>query len=150
VAAPSLFGLIEPADRLAGWLHDVGIAWLALGVAGLLLRACCSCGSAGTWRTGLVWMSKILTDPFHDIWLYHKAPLHLLRGELIDPMHARARTLTGAQKRRWRSISRRTPRRIAVGLAGRPATTSRRRCICVAAATKRSQHASKSRRRSSG
>jgi hypothetical protein len=37
-------------------------------------------------RTGLVWMTKILTDPFHDIWLYHRAPLHLLRGELIDPM----------------------------------------------------------------
>jgi hypothetical protein len=36
--------------------------------------------------TGLVWATKIVTDPFHDIWLYHKAPLHLLRGELIDPM----------------------------------------------------------------
>ena len=29
--------------------------------------------------------TKILTDPFHDIKLYHKAPLALLRGELIDP-----------------------------------------------------------------
>ena len=36
-------------------------------------------------RTGLVWATKILTDPFHDIKLYHKAPLHLLRGQLIDP-----------------------------------------------------------------
>jgi len=33
-----------------------------------------------------VWATKIVTDPFPDIWLYHKAPLHLLRGELIDPM----------------------------------------------------------------
>jgi hypothetical protein len=33
---------------------------------------------------GLVWMTKILTDPFHDIYLYHKAPLALLRGELIE------------------------------------------------------------------
>jgi len=32
-----------------------------------------------------VWAVKILTDPFHDIKLYHKAPLYLLRGELIDP-----------------------------------------------------------------
>jgi hypothetical protein len=31
-------------------------------------------------------MTKILTDPFHDIKLYHGAPLRLLRGELIDPM----------------------------------------------------------------
>ena len=31
--------------------------------------------------------TKILTDPFHDIKLYYKAPLYLLRGELIDPHH---------------------------------------------------------------
>ena len=36
-------------------------------------------------QTGLVWVVKILTDPFHDIKLYYKAPLYLLRGELIDP-----------------------------------------------------------------
>ena len=36
-------------------------------------------------QTGLVWATKILTDPFHDIKLYHKAPLALMRGELIDP-----------------------------------------------------------------
>jgi hypothetical protein len=36
-------------------------------------------------QTGLVWMTKILTDPFHDLILYHKAPLALMRGELIDP-----------------------------------------------------------------
>ncbi|HMK70555.1 MAG TPA: hypothetical protein VK442_06235, partial [Xanthobacteraceae bacterium] len=40
-------------------------------------------------QTGLVWATKILTDPFHDIKLYHKAPLALLRGEWIDPgIHA--------------------------------------------------------------
>ena len=36
-------------------------------------------------QTGLVWATKILTDPFHDIKLYHKAPFYLLQGELIDP-----------------------------------------------------------------
>lgn len=41
--------------------------------------------------TGLVWALKILTDPFHDVKLYWKSPLYLLRGELIDPMgHAAA------------------------------------------------------------
>jgi len=40
-------------------------------------------------QSGLVWMTKILTDPFHDIKLYHNGPLALLRGELIDPHHAR-------------------------------------------------------------
>ena len=37
--------------------------------------------------TGLAWMTKIITDPYHDIKMYHMAPIHLLRGELIDPMH---------------------------------------------------------------
>jgi hypothetical protein len=36
--------------------------------------------------TGLAWAFKIITDPFHDIALYYKAPWYLLRGQLIDPM----------------------------------------------------------------
>jgi hypothetical protein len=41
--------------------------------------------------TGLVWALKIMTDPFHDILLYWRSPLALLRGELIDPMdHAQS------------------------------------------------------------
>jgi hypothetical protein len=82
---PALFGLIEPAPDAAGWLHDVGLSWLALGVGGLLFRTV-HLFFLKDVQTGLVWMTKILTDPFHDIWLYHKAPLALLRGERIDPM----------------------------------------------------------------
>jgi hypothetical protein len=81
----SLFGLIIPANGLMEFLNDVGLAWLALGVAGLLFRV------LQLWiqkdlMTGLVWALKIVTDPFHDIMLYYKAPLALLRGEMIDPM----------------------------------------------------------------
>jgi hypothetical protein len=36
-------------------------------------------------QTGIVWFTKILTDPFHDIMLYYRAPVYLLRGELIEP-----------------------------------------------------------------
>ncbi len=36
--SPSLFGLIEPAQGLSGFLHDVGLLWLALGVAGIVFR----------------------------------------------------------------------------------------------------------------
>ena len=82
---PSLFGLIFPANGLMEFLNDVGLSWLALGVAGLLFRV------LQLWvqkdlMTGLVWALKIITDPFHDIMLYYKAPLALLRGEMIDPM----------------------------------------------------------------
>ncbi|MBP6903373.1 MAG: DUF962 domain-containing protein [Burkholderiaceae bacterium] len=97
---PSLGGLIQPARDTTGWLHDVGMAWLALGVAGLLFRV------AQLWlRDGampaLAWMTKILSDPVHDILLYRRAPLALLRGELIDPMShvrdAQGRTLEASQ-----------------------------------------------------
>jgi len=83
--APSVGGLIAPATSFPEFVHDVGIAWLALGIAGLLFRVVQLWIQSGL-VTGLVWMTKILTDPFHDIKLYHAAPLHLLRGELIDPM----------------------------------------------------------------
>jgi hypothetical protein len=82
---PSLFGLIEPAQGLADYVHDVGIAWLSLGIAGLLLRVAQLCLRDGP-LTGLAWAVKIITDPFHDISLYYKAPLHLLKGERLDPM----------------------------------------------------------------
>ncbi len=82
---PSLLGLIEPADGLMEFLDDVGLAWLALGVAGLVFRVLQLWVQQDLW-TGIVWATKIITDPFHDIILYHKAPLALLRGEMIDPM----------------------------------------------------------------
>jgi len=83
---PSLGGLITPAVGFKGYLHDLGLAWLALGVGGLIFRTVHLFFIASVTE-GLAWMSKILTDPFHDIWLYHRAPLALLRGELIDPHH---------------------------------------------------------------
>lgn len=82
---PTLFGLIAPAGSMGEFLHDVGMAWLALGVAGLVFRVLQLWLQQDLW-TGVVWATKIITDPFHDIMLYHKAPLALLRGELIDPM----------------------------------------------------------------
>ena len=80
---PGLFGFIEPWDNLTEWVRQVGAAWLILGVAGLLFRTV-HLFFLKDVQTGLVWMTKILTDPFHDIILYHKAPLYLLKGELID------------------------------------------------------------------
>ena len=37
-------------------------------------------------QTGLVWATKIITDPFNDFKTYMKSPFYLLRGEMIDPM----------------------------------------------------------------
>ncbi len=83
---PELLGLLEPHADWRGFAHNVGLMWFAVGVGGLLFRMLQLFALQGV-GTGLVWVAKILTDPFHDIMLYHKAPLYLLRGQLLDPGH---------------------------------------------------------------
>lgn len=84
LADPTYFGLFpEPADAM-GYANNIGLIWIAVGVGGLLFRTI-HLFFLRDVQTGIVWFTKILTDPFHDIYLYHRAPLHLLRGELMDP-----------------------------------------------------------------
>lgn len=83
---PSLFGLLEPHADWRGFIHHVGLLWLWVGVGGLLFRMV-QLFVQQSVQTGLVWVTKILTDPFHDIMLYHKAPWYLLRGQMMDPGH---------------------------------------------------------------
>lgn len=84
---PALFGLLEPHTDARGFVHNTSLIWLAVGVGGLLFRTV-HLFFIRDVQTGLVWMTKIITDPFHDVKLYYRAPLYLLRGELIDPRHA--------------------------------------------------------------
>jgi hypothetical protein len=85
---PTLLGTIEPSTSVHGLVRQVGAIWLAVGVGGLVFRTV-HLFFLKDVQTGLVWLTKILTDPFHDIKLYHKAPMYLLKGELIDPMSHR-------------------------------------------------------------
>ena len=82
---PTLFGIFDAHTGAESFARHVGQMWLALGVGGLLFRTL-HLFYLKDVQTGLAWATKILTDPFHDIKLYHRAPLYLLRGELIDPM----------------------------------------------------------------
>ncbi|WP_374337913.1 hypothetical protein [Methyloversatilis sp.] len=84
---PTLFGLFEPHTDASGFIYNLSVTWIAIGIGGLIFRTLHLFHLKGV-QTGLVWATKILTDPFHDVKLYHRAPLALLRGELIDPMHA--------------------------------------------------------------
>jgi hypothetical protein len=81
---PTYFCLFAPAIDKVGFARQVAMIWLALGIGGVLFRTV-QLFLTKDVQTGLVWATKILTDPFHDVKLYHKAPLALLRGELIDP-----------------------------------------------------------------
>jgi hypothetical protein len=81
---PRLLGAFQPAANAGEFVAQVGKIWLVIGASGLLFRTV-HLFFIRDVQTGLVWMAKILTDPFHDLKLYHKAPLALMRGELIDP-----------------------------------------------------------------
>jgi hypothetical protein len=83
LADPTLLGVFEPAANVTDFVHQVGTIWLVIGASGLMFRTV-HLFFIRDVQTGLVWMTKILTDPFHDLKLYHKAPLALMRGELID------------------------------------------------------------------
>jgi len=84
VLDPTLLGLFErPSDR-AGFLDHLAKLWIVLAVGAVLVRTV-QLFFLQDVKTGLVWMTKIVTDPFHDIKLYHRAPLQVLRGELFDP-----------------------------------------------------------------
>ena len=85
---PSLFGLFEPTATPAEFIHNLALVWLAIAAGALLFRTV-HLFFLKDVQTGLVWLTKILTDPFHDIKLYYKAPLHALRGEMLDPMESK-------------------------------------------------------------
>ncbi|HTW38899.1 MAG TPA: hypothetical protein VMD49_10055 [Steroidobacteraceae bacterium] len=84
-AQPNLFGVFGASAGRADFLRHLCQLWLVLGLGALVFRTA-QLFVQQSVLTGLVWFAKILTDPFHDIKLYCRAPLHLLRGELVDPM----------------------------------------------------------------
>ena len=81
---PTYFGLFQPHTTPMEFIRHVAILWLAIGIGGLIFRTV-HLFFIKDLQTGLVWATKIITDPFHDIKLYHRAPYYLLKGQLIDP-----------------------------------------------------------------
>ena len=83
---PTLFGLFEGHANLDQYLENLALVWIGLAVGALLFRTVQLFFIANV-QTGLVWATKIITDPFNDFRTYLKAPLYLLRGERLDPMY---------------------------------------------------------------
>lgn len=83
---PSMLGFFEPHASLSDYFNNLGLLWLFLGLGALIFRTV-HLFFIKDVQAGIVWFTKILTDPFHDIKMYHKSPFYLLKGELIDPMH---------------------------------------------------------------
>jgi len=83
--APGLFGLMESASGWQRYLYNLSVLWIALAAAALLVRTV-HLFFIRDVTTGLAWLLKILTEPINDIRIYHRSPLYLMRGQLIDPM----------------------------------------------------------------
>ncbi|MGE5157022.1 MAG: hypothetical protein ACM3OF_02635 [Gemmatimonas sp.] len=86
---PTLFGVFAPPAGRLDFMRHVGLIWLVVGIGGGLFRMV-QLFVVRDVPTGLTWVFKVLTDPFHNIALYYKSPLALLRGELIDTSIATA------------------------------------------------------------
>lgn len=87
---PTLLGIFAPPAGRIDFIRHVGAVWLVVGIGGGLFRMV-ELFIDKDVETGLVWVAKLLTDPFHNIALYYKSPLALMRGELIDPAIGTAR-----------------------------------------------------------
>jgi len=82
---PDFFGWIRPYTVAGSYLGDLSALWLAVGIGALLFRTV-QLFFIRDVQTGVVWFTKILTDPINDVRTYWKAPYYLLaRRELIDP-----------------------------------------------------------------
>jgi hypothetical protein len=80
---PTLFGLFEAHLDYQGFINNMAIIWLFVGAGALLFRTVHLFFLMGI-QSGLVWFSKILTDPFHDIKIYYKSPYYLMKGDMYD------------------------------------------------------------------
>jgi hypothetical protein len=80
---PDLLGLLTPHTSLSEYVLNVGWIWLYVGIGGLCFRV-----FQLFWlkdiQTGLVWATKILTDPIFDVKLYYKSPWYLLKGQMLE------------------------------------------------------------------
>jgi len=82
---PTLWGLLTPRAGVMGVLENISLMWLAIGIGAVVFRSI-QLFVLRDVQAGMVWAVKILTDPFHDVKIYYRSPLHLMRGELYDPI----------------------------------------------------------------
>jgi hypothetical protein len=85
---PSLFGIFTPHSDWSGYFDHLAKAWIVVAGCALVGRTI-QLFFIRDVQTGLVWFTKILTDPFNDVKQYWRSPLALMKGELIEPAHGR-------------------------------------------------------------
>ena len=137
-------------------LNNLAIMWLVLGCGAIVFRSV-QLFFLRTCRPAWCGPTKILTDPFHDVKLYHKAPdagaprravrpggiARRGRGAVVR-VRGQGRVSAPSPNRRAAIISRSTCRRIALLVGAAPCSHQPSSRIRRAAATKRSPTASTS------
>jgi hypothetical protein len=81
--SPTALGLCYAPNSAMAFARHVGYLWLVVGIGGLLFRTV-QLFFLQDLKTGLVWAAKIISDPFHDIKLYHRSPMLLLSDGVFD------------------------------------------------------------------
>lgn len=82
---PSFLGLLVAHTDDASLINNIAILWLYIGLGAIVFRTVHLFKLMGV-QSGLVWFTKILTDPFHDIKIYKSSLKHLLKGDMYDTM----------------------------------------------------------------
>lgn len=82
---PHFFGFFSDAEVARGMLYNTSILWLFVGIGAVAFRTV-QLFFVKDVQSGLVWATKILTDPFHDIKIYYKAPYYIAKGQMYDDM----------------------------------------------------------------
>ena len=82
---PTAFGFLNAATTNWELLTNISLMWFWIGIAAIIFRSI-QLIFVMDGKTAIAWPTKILTDPFHDVYIYAKAPLYLLKGELYDDM----------------------------------------------------------------
>lgn len=82
---PTYYGLFAERPGAQGFIHNMSLLWFGIGIGAVLFRGVHLFFIMG-FQSGCVWMSKILTDPFHDVKIYYKSPYYILKGEMYDDM----------------------------------------------------------------
>ena len=82
---PSLITWAVPEAYEDTPVRMTAMAWLFLGAAGLIFRVMQLWVQDGL-MAGVAWALKIITDPFHDVKMYYRAPFYLAKGQFLDPM----------------------------------------------------------------
>lgn len=83
--SPSLFGTFEYASDNNDFIYNLAIMWLCIGGGALVFRTVHLFFIMDV-QSGLVWFTKILTDPFHDVKIYYKSLYYIAKGDMYDDM----------------------------------------------------------------